>query len=346
LLDLLYSHVVARRRCWFERHPDARRRLREPVISIGNLSVGGTGKTPMVAFIARWLLDRGERPAILSRGYGRRDRRDGVLVVSDGQRVLADVDQSGDEPFMLARLLPRAVVVVSEDRFLAGTLAERRLGATVHLLDDGFQHVQLARDLDILMTTPGEITGGRVLPMGRLREPIGAAARAHVVVILESDLASARAEAWSLGVSQVVAGRRRLQGAEGALGADGASGAGANGAAGADGALGAVVAVAGIAQPKEFFAMLRAAGYRVVDTFEFADHHRFTRSDVDRIHAAVQAAGAATPVVTTEKDFVRLEPLAPWPFECQAIPLSLSLEGWDDLAALLTQAIARRREAA
>ena len=344
MLDLLYSQVVARRRRWFERHPDARRRLREPVISIGNLSVGGTGKTPMVSLIARWLLDRGERPAILSRGHGRRDRRDGVVVVSDGQRVLADVHQSGDEPFMLARHLPPAVVVVSEDRFLAGALAERRLGATVHLLDDGFQHLQLARDLDILMTTPGEITGGRVLPMGRLREPIGAAARAHVVVILESDLASARAEAWSLGVSQVVAGRRRLQGAEGASGAGGASSAGANGGAGADGALGAVVAVAGIARPKEFFAMLRAAGYRVVDTFEFADHHRFTRSDVDRIHAAVQAAGAAC-VVTTEKDLVRLEPLEPLPFECQAIPLTLSIEGWDDLAALLAHAIARRREA-
>jgi tetraacyldisaccharide 4'-kinase len=105
-----------------------------------------------------------------------------------------------------------------------------------------------------------------------------------------------------------------------------------------------VVAVAGIARPKEFFAMLRAAGYRLVDTFEFADHHRFTRSDVDRIHAAVQAAGAAC-VVTTEKDLVRLEPLGPLPFECQAIPLTLSIEGWDDLAALLAHAIARRREA-
>ena len=88
---------------------------------------------------------------------------------------------------MLARRLPRAVVVVCEDRYLAGVLAERRLGATVHVLDDGFQHVQLARDLDMLMTSPGEITGGRVLPFGRLREPIGAAARAHVVVVLDAD---------------------------------------------------------------------------------------------------------------------------------------------------------------
>jgi tetraacyldisaccharide 4'-kinase len=346
LLDFLYSRVVERRRRWFERHPDARRRLREPVVSVGNLSVGGTGKTPMVSRIARWLLDQGERPAILSRGYGRHDRRDGVVVVSDGQRVLAHVDQSGDEPLMLARSMPAAVVVVGEDRFLAGALAERRLGATVHLLDDGFQHVQLERDLDILMTSPGEITGGRVLPRGRLREPIAAAARAHVVVVLESDLASARSEAWTLGVSQVVAGRRTLQRAEGAEGAGGASSAGANGAVGADGASGAVVAVAGTARPEEFFAMLRASGYRVADALRFADHHRFSRADVARIHAAVQTAGPATQVVTTEKDLVRLEPLAPWPFDCQAVPLSLSLEGWDDLVALLTQAIARRREAA
>ena len=281
----------------------------------------------MVSLIAHWLLEQGERPAILSRGYGRRQRNDGVVIVSDGRRLLADVDHAGDEPFMLARSLPDAVVAVSDDRFLAGTLAERRLGATVHLLDDGFQHVQLSRDVDILMTRPGEITGSRVLPMGRLRESIGAAARADVVVVLESDLAIARAEAWTLGVSQAIAGRKALAGAAGAVGDA------------------SVVAVAGIARPDEFFEMLRAAGYRVADAMGFADHHRFTQADVNRIYAAVQRSSAAR-VVTTEKDFVRLERFSPLPFECQAIPLTLSLEGWDALATLLAGAIARRREAA
>ena len=278
----------------------------------------------MVSLIAHWLLEQGERPAILSRGYGRRLRNDGVVVVSDGRRLLTDVDHAGDEPFMLARRLPDAVVVVSDDRFLAGTLAERQLGATVHLLDDGFQHIQLARDVDILMTRPGEISSGRVLPMGRLRESIGAAARADVVVVLESDLAIARAEAWTLGVSQAIAGRKALAGAVGDA---------------------SVVAVAGIARPDEFFEMLRAAGYRVADAMGFADHHRFTQADVNRIYAAVQRSSAAR-VVTTEKDFVRLERFSPLPFECQAIALTLSLEGWDALATLLAGAIARRREAA
>ena len=171
------------RRRWAERHPDRRRRLAHPVVSVGNLSVGGTGKSPIVAAIANWLVAQGERPAILSRGYARADAAEGVVVVSDGTRVLASIDRAGDEPLMLARQAPGSVVCVSPDRHLAGTLAERQFGCTVHVLDDGFQHIELARDLDILVTTVGEIPQGRVLPMGRLREPIDAAARAHVLVV-------------------------------------------------------------------------------------------------------------------------------------------------------------------
>jgi tetraacyldisaccharide 4'-kinase len=188
LLDLLYARGVGARRRWYEKHPAARRRLQQPVISVGNLSVGGAGKTPLVASIAEWLLARGERPAILSRGYKRRDRLEGVVVVSDGRDVLASVDSAGDEPLMLARALPGAIVCVCEDRYLAGVLAERRLGATVHLLDDGFQHVQLTRDLDILVTPLGEISNGRVLPFGRLREARSAAARAQFVVVMDADI--------------------------------------------------------------------------------------------------------------------------------------------------------------
>ena len=202
------------------------------MISVGNLSVGGTAKTPLVARIARHLLERGEAPAILSRGYGRTDRADGVVVVSDGTRVLADLSRAGDEPLMLAHAIAGARVVVSEDRYLAGRLAERQLGATVHVLDDGFQHVQLTRDLDILMTRAGE-AGGRVLPFGRLRESPDAAARAHFAVVLDADLATARTEAWSLGVSACAGARRVLQNTP-AIDAP-------------------IVAVAGIAQPDQFF---------------------------------------------------------------------------------------------
>lgn len=338
MLDLLYARVVGARRRWFERHPEARRRLARPVISVGNLSVGGTAKTPMVSAIARWLIERGERPAILSRGYGRRNRRDGVVVVSDGKQVQATLEEAGDEPLMLADALPGAVVAVAEDRFLAGVVAERRLDATVHVLDDGFQHVQLARDFDVLMTSAGEATNARVLPFGRLRESVGAAARADIVVVLDADFATARAEAWTLGVSQSVAARRRLDFA-GAVSVSGAS-SGWNAAAGA-----AVVAVAGIAHPDRFFQMLRDAGCNVAAALSFPDHHRYGPRDVARVDSTARWAGTDT-VVTTRKDLVRWQPLGPLPFECVAIPLGLELDGWETLTASLEQAIARAREAA
>jgi tetraacyldisaccharide 4'-kinase len=344
LLDLLYARVLGARRRWFERHPEARRRLTRPVISVGNLSVGGTAKTPMVSAIARWLIERGERPAILSRGYGRRNRRDGVVVVSDGNRALAELDEAGDEPLMLAAELPGAVVAVAEDRFLAGVVAERRLDATVHVLDDGFQHVQLVRDFDVLMTSAGEAMNARVLPFGRLRESVGAAARADIVVVLDADFATARAEAWTLGVSQSVAARRRLdfRGASSAAGASGALGAstGWNAAAGAP-----VVAVAGIAHPDRFFQMLRDAGCNVAAALSFPDHHRYGPRDVARVDRTARWAGTDT-VVTTRKDLVRWQPLGPLPFDCIAIPLELELDGWETLTASLEQAIARAREAA
>jgi tetraacyldisaccharide 4'-kinase len=329
LLDFLYARAAAARRRWYERYPHQRRHLERPVISVGNLSVGGTGKTPMVAVIAQWLIDRGERPAILSRGYGRRDRLDGVVVVSDGRRIVASLDAAGDEPLMLAHKVRGAIVTVAEDRFLAGILAERKLGATVHVLDDGFQHVQLARDLDVLMTMPGEISGGRVVPFGRLREARDAAARADLVVVLDTDLSGARAEAWALGVSQAAAGTRVLDGRPDVTGLVDAD----------------VVAVAGIARPDQFFQLLRDNGYRVVESIAFPDHHRYSTNDIARVAKAAQAVQAAA-VVTTEKDLVRLEALGSLPFECIAVPLQLALEPWETIAALITEALARAREAA
>src|SRR5689334_300207 len=181
------------RRRRIERQPQRQHRLARPVISVGNLSVGGTGKTPVVEAIAQWLVEQGQRPAILSRGYARADAVDGVVVVSDGRAIRSSVEQSGDEPLMLARQVPAAIVCVSPDRHLAGTLAERELGATVHILDDGFQHIELARNLDVLVTTIGEIPNGKVLPMGRLREPIDAAARAQVLVVSDATAGAASA---------------------------------------------------------------------------------------------------------------------------------------------------------
>ncbi len=170
VLGSVYSAVTVWRRQWYARQPSRRSRLSRPVISVGNLSIGGSGKTPVVAYIARLLVDCGERPAILTRGYGRRQSGERVTVVSDGTAIRAGVYSSGDEPLMLARALPGVAVVVSASRYRAGRLAEDQLGATVHVLDDGFQHVQIERDVDLLLVSEDDLRD-RPLPGGRLREP-------------------------------------------------------------------------------------------------------------------------------------------------------------------------------
>ena len=307
---------VRRRRV--ERQPQRQRRLLRPVISVGNLSVGGTGKSPVVAALAEWLIARGERPSILSRGYARANAADGVVVVSDGRSILATVEQSGDEPLMLARQVPRAVVCVSPDRHLAGTLAERQLGCTIHVLDDGFQHLDLARDLDILVTTIGEIPNGRVIPMGRLREPIDAAARAHVLVVSEATAGAASAEAWELGISQSCGAVRTL--------GDPIAIHKPNGPWQQEGP-GAVFAVAGIANPERFITSLKDAGWNVLDALTFPDHHRYTPADVRRIADGVSATRAEA-VFTTDKDAVRFEGIGhgQLPFPLYRVPLTVRFE--------------------
>ena len=287
--------------------------------------MGGTGKTPLVSLVAEYLLAHGEHPAILSRGYGRRVTDVGAIVVSDGMRVLADLDRAGDEPLMLARALSGAIVVVAEDRHLAGVLAENRFGATVHVLDDGFQHLTLARDLDVLVTSAGEIPNGRVLPFGRLRESAGAAARAHVLVVVGADEATARTEAWTLGISQSCGAFR---GARGELGA-----------------RGAVFAVAGIGDPGQFFESLRAGGWNVAGSRAFRDHHRYSRGELNEVAAAARAAGADL-IVTTAKDAVRLEAAGQVPFRWAAVPLTFELDPPGAFFSSIDAALARAREAA
>jgi tetraacyldisaccharide 4'-kinase len=316
LLDSLYGQVMRVRRVWSETHPDQRRSLARPVISVGNLSVGGTGKSPVVAAIARWLVEHGERPSILSRGYGRPDSPDGVVVVSDREGVLAGFAQSGDEPLMLARQVPGAAVCVSPDRYLAGSVAERTLGCTIHILDDGFQHVQLARDLDVLVTTLGEIPNGRVVPAGRLREPIDMASRADVLVVSGATAGAASAEAWALGIS-LSCGAQRTLAAPVAVG-------------NRESGTGSVVAVAGIAHPDRFFAMLREAGYDVLETITFPDHYRYTSGDLIRIQNRASEVGASG-VLTTEKDAVRLEAMPFLPFPVSQVPLTLQFDPPDVL---------------
>ena len=306
------------RRRGVERHPQRQKRLARPVISVGNLSVGGTGKTPVVAALAQRLVEAGHRPAILSRGYARTDAIDGVVVVSDGAAIRAAIDQSGDEPLMLARQVPKAIVCVSPDRHLAGTLAEQQLGCTVHLLDDGFQHLELARDLDVLVTTIGEIPNGRVMPMGRLREPRDAAARAHFLVVSDATAGAASAEAWALGISLSCGAARTLAAPVPVVPGASCLVPGEK-----------VLAVAGIAHPSRFFETLKNASWNIVDSIAFPDHHRYTAKDLASIDAKLKSAGADA-VLTTEKDAVRLEGLS-LPFAAYGVPLVVQFDPPDAL---------------
>lgn len=295
VLSASYGHVARMRRSWYERHPQSRRSLDRPVISVGNLSVGGSGKTPIVAALARMLLDMGQRPAILSRGYARRRPTDGVVVVSNGNRVLEPVENSGDEPQMLARALPGVPVLVCADRHLAGRLAEKRFAATVMLLDDGFQHLALGRNVDVLVMPASDLDDA-VLPSGRLREPLDAASSADCVLVPGSleDVSRVAATFDRMPVFRVTNHFGTVQG----LDASAPSGT-------------RVVAVAGIARPERFFTTLREQGFEIVRELRFPDHHWFSSDDLDRIRTIAKEASADF-VATTEKDAVRVAPQSGW----------------------------------
>ena len=293
-LSAVYGRVATARRRWYER-PGRRRRLAVPVISVGNLVVGGSGKTPTVAALAQMLLEAGERPAVLSRGYGRRRRHDRVIVVSDGARVCASVRESGDEPQMLARMLTGVPVVVSARRYDAGVIAER-LGATVMLLDDGFQHLALARDLDLLIVSPDDLDE-QVLPAGRLREPLAAAHTADALLVPGTP-ADARSLSASLGVPVAFVMHHQVE----------APRAVTDAAASAAAIPGPVFAVAGIARPHRFLQAVRDQGWRIAGQRIVGDHHWFDASEVAGIEREARQHGAAV-ILTTEKDAARLRGL-------------------------------------
>jgi tetraacyldisaccharide 4'-kinase len=310
LLSDLYAAVARGRRERYARRPDLRRRLRRPVVSVGNLAVGGRGKTPVVASLARMLLEAGERPSILTRGYARTQPDDGVVVVSAPDGLRADLARAGDEPLMLARQLPGVPVLVSSDRYLAGRLAEHHFGVSVHLLDDGFQHLQLDRDVDIVIVASEDLDPvSRTLPGGRLREAQDALIAADAVlagspgVRLPDDVDVPLFTLRRVIGDPVVAGPapdallRRLP----------------------------VFAVAGVASPERFLDDLTAAGWTTAGALIFRDHHPYSPRDVERIWSSAERAGAAA-VVTTEKDFIRLLPFRPFPMPVAYVPLTMEPE--------------------
>lgn len=281
-------------------------RLPVPVISVGNLTLGGTGKTPMVRYLASLLRQQGRRPAIVSRGYGGR-ATGRANVVSDGTKTLLSPQLAGDEPFMLAGILPGVPVLTGAARIHPARQAICDFGADCVIMDDGFQHLALERDLNLVLFSAGTLLGsGRVFPGGILREPISALERAHAFVIT-GDNADKHEKVekfrhWlksKFPEQPVFTGEYLISGIKGSLG-------GEQGPTLAEARGMRLFAFAGIADPGSFLRTLREAGFSPVGFRGFGDHHHYSDRDIRALINAARANEAAA-LITTEKDLVKLK---------------------------------------
>jgi tetraacyldisaccharide 4'-kinase len=271
-LSAVFGAAVRARNEFYDRGTFKVHRLQGPVVSIGNLSTGGAGKTPFLILLGELLKQRSVLFDVLSRGY-RRDTKGVALVDPAGT-----ARQFGDEPLLIARKLG-VPVVVGEDRYAAGVYAEQNFGPQLHLLDDGFQHRRLARDFDIVMLTPTEVRDS-LLPGGRLREPLSSLVRADAVV-LSGNLSPES-------IPEFVKRRWRVQRS-----------------IFAPAIKDACVAFCGIARPEPFFSQLKQTGLNIVATERFRDHHTYETVDIQKL-LRLRNLNRATAFVTTEKDAVNL----------------------------------------
>ena len=271
-LSAIYGGVVGVRNALYDRGVLRTRRLEGAVISVGNLSTGGSGKTPFVLLLGELLRARGVRFDVLSRGYERKSR--GVLLVDPGGLP----ERNGDEPLLIARKL-EVPVIVGEDRYEAGRFAEAKFGPQLHLLDDGFQHRALARDFDIVLVALQDATD-RMLPAGRLREPVRSLRRADAVVLVSG----ASAESFPLDGKLVWRVRRGIA---------------------PQNVPPRPVVFCGIARPQNFVLQLRAANIEPAAEAFYRDHHAYGENDIREL-LGLKHRSEAGGFVTTEKDAVNL----------------------------------------
>jgi len=304
-LSMLFGAGVAFRNALYDRGALETHKLARPVVSIGNISVGGSGKTPFVIALGELLKRRGIEFDVLSRGYGRNATE--IRVVDPG----GSPDKFGDEPLLIARKL-QVPVIVGANRYQAGLLAETKFSSRLHLLDDGFQHRHLHRDFDIVLLPKEDLTGA-LLPVGRLREPPSALRRADAVVLAESaELPQTVAQIWPV--------RRTVT-----LSAVG----------------GKAIAFCGIARPGQFFDAIKGLGQEVAGNMIFRDHHGYQQADIERLLRLKKDTGADA-FITTEKDLInlgalfgRLEPL-------RTAELRVHLEAPEQALALLSETVEQR----
>jgi tetraacyldisaccharide 4'-kinase len=305
-LSLLYGLAVRCRGEFYRSGLLKSHRLSHPVISVGNLTAGGTGKTPLVAFLAQGLLNAGLQPVILSRGY-RGSAEHSTLLVSAGEGPLREASICGDEPYLLARKLRGVPILVGKERYQSGLAAEKRFANPLFILDDGYQHLQLQRDLDLLVLDATDPFGRRrLLPAGRLREPLSALRRAdHIIVTrahlpFDQEALEKQLRRWSPfapvsycyhdAVAVWDARTRQTYAMR-------------------DFAGRSTVALAGIGNPDVFLRDLEHYQIRVEDQLIYRDHHAYSQADLDRGFAKL-AGSRADCLITTEKDAVRLERLS------------------------------------
>lgn len=308
-LSSIYGGIVATRNALYRRRLLSQRSLHGPVISIGNLSAGGSGKTPFVMLLGELLKARGTKFDVLSRGYGRKSR--GVLLVDPAGLP----QQYGDEPLLIARRL-QVPVIVGEDRFEAGAFAEARFGPQLHLLDDGFQHRSLARDFDIVLLTPQDATD-RLLPAGRLREPLASLRRADAVVLT----GGAATDVFPLEGKIVWRVRRGII---------------------PKNVPSRPVVFCGIARPQNFLLQLRAANIDPVAEAFYRDHHLYSQKDI-RDLLDLKRRSEAGGFVTTEKDAVNLGPYLSALEPLAVIPVRMELTDAANALDTMLRKIAERK---
>lgn len=306
-LGKLYGRLMDLRNLLYDRDILKSYDLGVGTISVGNLTTGGTGKTPLVAVIAKTLIDEGETVCILTRGYGRKDPKRRVLV-SDGRQVLADAETGGDEPVELAyKLNGKAIIVADRDRVAAANWAREKHGVTAFILDDGFQHRRARRDLDIVCIDATNPCGnGRILPAGTLRESFKSLSRAHAIVIarveqvddtleLEMRLRDRNPAASIYKSRTEINGLIPLESFP-------------NSRIETDAKAKKLLAFTGLGNPNNFFRSLELADYNVVARRSFPDHHRFSSNDISGLEMMAKES-CAEGLVTTAKDAVKLDGL-------------------------------------
>jgi tetraacyldisaccharide 4'-kinase len=337
----LYEFGVRTRIALYQTEYKTTRRLSAPTISVGNITLGGTGKTPLVAFLAGYLRDEGYAVAVLSRGYKRRSR--GRVEVSTDEQILVDAEAAGDEPLMIARTCPGVRVIVDADRAAAGAWLSARANVSAFILDDGFQHLQLARDLNlVLLDATDPVGGGEMVPFGRLREPLTGLKRADAVVVTRSDqpfdqdsiaetiARYCRANTPVFYAYHDLTRLRRLD-REGQ-------------ARPADFAYRRAAMLAGIANPERFRADLEHFAIRIVWRRDFPDHHRYREDEFAELAASAHSSGAEA-ILTTEKDAMNLpeQALKATPLPVFAAQIEFRCEDEIALKALTLRALSRRK---